>query len=143
MIVFVVMLSAYGLRSLSPSVVRGAVAATAVCAALYIGQSCYFYPPYSAVAFENYDFKGTLDEALNRAPGRVVLSDTGNQPYINLLFFGSLLGTHVPLQIGTPDDVRPGDIYIAYDPKRGTNGLYWIANDATKTLSETVVSLLP
>ena len=136
MIAFVVMLSAYELRSLSPSVARGVVALTAFCAALYVGQYFYFYPPYSAVAFENYDFKGTLNEALNRSPTRIVLSSTGNQPYINLLFFGSLFGTRVPLQIGTSDDLRPGDIYIDYDPKHGTNGLYWIATDTTKALSQ-------
>lgn len=134
MIAFALMLSAYGLRSLSPYLARGAVALTALCAALYVAQYFYIYPPYSAVAFENYDFKGTFDEALSRSPTRVVLSSQGNQPYINLLFFGSLAGTHVPLQVGSSDDVRPGDVYISYDPHRGPEGLYWIRDYTAKTL---------
>lgn len=130
LVVFAIVLSAYGLRALNSFMSRLAVAVTGLCAALYIIHYFLIYPADSAVAFENYGFKQTLDDALREYPSRIVLSDEGNVPYINLRFFGSLAGSRIPMLTGSRSDARPGDIFIIYDPQRVTNGFYTIDRDA-------------
>ena len=95
---------------------------TLICAAAYLAHYFFIYPAESAVAFENYDFAATFDEALRRAPTRIVLSDAGNVPYINLRFFGSLRGTHVRLVVGSRRGLQPGDLYIGYRPSTNVPG---------------------
>jgi hypothetical protein len=132
LVVFAIILSAYAFRTLTLVVARSAVALTAACALLYVINYFAFYPPASAIAFESYGFKHTLNEALVHTRGRVILSDEGNVPYINLLFFGSLSGTRIPLLCGSRRDARPGDVYIFYDPGRGAKGMYGIDAEAAK-----------
>lgn len=121
---FVIVLSTYGLRALKPAAAYAAVAGTAVLAALYVIHYFTLYPAVSAVAFQNYGFKQTLNEALRCEPNRVVLTSVMRAHYINLDFFGSLAGTRVPLLTGSREDVRPGDAQIIYDPSRPQGGLY-------------------
>jgi 4-amino-4-deoxy-L-arabinose transferase-like glycosyltransferase len=123
---FAVLLSAYGLRTLTPVISRVTVAITGLLACLYLVNYFVVYPSVSAVAFENYNFKKALSDALEGTPARVVLSSEGNVPYINLRFFGSLIGTKTPLVIGTRQDARAGDAYISYDPKRAMSGMYQV-----------------
>lgn len=125
MSVFGVVLSAYGLRNLSLSTARTVVAATALCALLYVLDYFTLYPPTSAEAFENYGFKETLIDALDHAPTRVILSDDeGDAPYMDLLFFGTLTHAHAPLLVGTRKDLLPGDAFIFYDTDYRTGRLY-------------------
>ncbi|HKS75616.1 MAG TPA: glycosyltransferase family 39 protein [Terriglobales bacterium] len=126
MVIFSVLLSAYGFRSLTPRLARAAVAVTGCCAILYLIHYFEIYPPKSAVAFENFGFKQTLDQAVHDTHGRIVLSSEGNQPYINLRFFGSLAGYQVPLVVGSRSDALPGDIYITYAPNSVGESLYRI-----------------
>ena len=124
MSVFAAILSTYGLACLSRPVARAFVALTALCAGLYVFHYFVLYPPQSAIAFENYGFKAALRDALASSPKRVVLSSRGNVPYINLLFFGTLEHTSVPLVVGTRDDLHPGDVFISYDLNSSRNGFY-------------------
>ena len=124
--IFAILLSAYGLRGMTARISGVVVAATAVLACLYVGNYFLEYPTVSAVAFVNYDFKKTLSEALQGSPNRIVLSSDGDSPYINLKYFGSLIGTEVPLLIGDRKDARAGDAYISYDPQRGLRGMYQV-----------------
>lgn len=124
MSVFAAILSAYGLAYLSRPAARVLVALTALCAGLYVFHYFVLFPPESAIAFENYGFEASLRDALASAPKRVVLSSQGNVPYINLLFFGTLEHTSVPLVVGTRDDLRPGDVFISYDWSSSRNGFY-------------------
>jgi len=124
MVVFAIVLSAYGLQGLKPVLARSMIGLTAACAVAYTLHYFLIYPPESAVAFENFGFKQTLIEALSRSQGRVILSEDGNVPYINLLFFGSMVGARAPMLVGTLADARPGDAYIFYARDQRTTGLY-------------------
>lgn len=121
MAVFGIVISAYALHDLSLSTARTIVATTALCALFYILDYFVIYPSISAEAFENYGLKEVLNEALDRAPNRIILSDEGNAPYIDLLFFGTLTHAGIPLLVGSRKDLQPGDAYIFYDTdyKRG------------------------
>jgi Dolichyl-phosphate-mannose-protein mannosyltransferase len=134
MLAFALVISAYGLATLGPLAARVVVALTSISAILYVIHYFVIYPPESAVAFENFGFKDALQEALDQAPTRVVLSDDGDEAYINLCFFGSLARTRVPLLTGSRKDVRPGDVYISYDPDRGLKGLYSVDRIASRPL---------
>src|SRR5262249_26583427 len=105
MIPFFILLSALALRELKPKLARATVALTALYATVYVIHYFTIYPPVSALAFENYGFKQTLAEALRLEPKRVVLTENGNVPHINLLFFGSLLDAHIPLLTGSRADL--------------------------------------
>jgi hypothetical protein len=120
-------LSAYGVPALKPWLARTVVAVTALCALGYTVHYFSLYPAVSVDAFENYGFKEALGEAVRRTQGRVLLGDEyGRSLYIDLLFFGSLSGTHVPMLIGTREDLRPGDVFIFFVPDRGMRGLYGV-----------------
>jgi 4-amino-4-deoxy-L-arabinose transferase-like glycosyltransferase len=133
MVVFAIPLSAYGLCALKLSIARATVAVTALCALLYTVHYFTIYPARSAVSFENYGFKDTLKEAVERTRGRIVLSDTGEVPYINLRFFGSLMGASVPLVLGSREDLQSGDVFIFYDHRRGAAGMYGLDLSAIAT----------
>ena len=124
MAVFGVMISAYGLHELTLPAARTVIAATALCSALYVLHYFIAYPTMSAEAFENYGFKEALVSALDWSPGRVILSAEGEEPYMDLLFFGVLTHAHAPLLVGSRADMRPGDAYIYYDTNYATGRLY-------------------
>lgn len=112
MSIFLIVLSGYGMLELKETSARGMLVFTAIMALLY--QEHYFtvYPQISAQAFESYGFKEALGQALKRNPDRVVLSNREKEQYINLLFFGTLSGTKIPLVMGSAEMLRPGDTYI-------------------------------
>jgi 4-amino-4-deoxy-L-arabinose transferase-like glycosyltransferase len=124
---YMIVLSAYAVQWLSSLSSRIVIALTSLCAAAYVTHYVVAYPRESILAFENYGFRQTLHAALDHSPRRVLLSPVGNQPYINLLFFGSLEHTQVPLLLGTSKEVIPGDIYIQFDPTGGEEGLYGLS----------------
>ncbi len=124
MAVFGIMISAYGLHELTLPAARTVVAATALCSALYVLHYFIAYPTVSAEAFENYGLKEALISALHWSRGRVILSDEGQEPYMDLLFFGTLTRAHIPLLVGSRTDLRPGDAYIFYDTNYATGRLY-------------------
>jgi hypothetical protein len=92
--------------------------ATAAQAGLYTWDYYVRYPAESALAFQNYGFKQTLEQASGLAPDRIVVSQLDNQPYINVLFFGLLVpaSKNIPILVGTADDVGRSDIFISLDP---------------------------
>ena len=138
MAVFGIVLSAYGFRALTPSTARTVVAATALCALLYVLDYFTLYSMASAESFENYGLKETLVEALDHAPTRVILSDEGEAPYMDLLFFGTLTHANVPLLVGTRKDQRPGDAYIFYDTDYRTGRLYSLELKPRETAKNSV-----
>ena len=124
MSLFVVMLSAYGLRNRFSAITRSMLALTAVCAVVYIVHYFVSYPAESVAVFETYGFKHALQDALAQNPKRVILLNDRHQPYIKLRFFGSLIGTQVPLLTGAVQDVRDGDAIVFYNPSPGVRGFY-------------------
>lgn len=130
MSVFAIMLSGYAIRDQVTFAVRGILALTIACAAAFIVHYFAIYPPQSAIAFESFGFREALQEALARTPRRVVVSGDEHQPYIKLRFFGSLIGTHVPLMTGSPEDVQTGDVLISYNPRGGDHGFYETATES-------------
>lgn len=124
MAVFGIVLSAYALRDLNLPAARAVVACTALCSLLYVLHYFTIYPPISAEAFENYGFKETLVESLDHTPNRVILADQGESPYMDLLFFGALLHTRVPLQLGSRSQLHAGDAYIFLDTNFENHRLY-------------------
>jgi hypothetical protein len=131
MVVFAIVLSAYGVHTLNLFRARLAVVLTALCAALYLIHYFVVYRPSSAEAFGNYNFRHVLHEAVDRRPRRIVLSSMCYQPYINLLFFGSLERTSIPLVIGSRRDVAEGDVFISYDSSAGSAGYYVLVDPQT------------
>jgi 4-amino-4-deoxy-L-arabinose transferase-like glycosyltransferase len=133
LLVFAMMLSAYPLIQLSVLAARSIVALTALGACLYVVHYFIMYPPQSAAAFENFGFKDTLRAALAEMPNRVVLSSEGNEPYINLRFFGNIEHAQIPLVVGAQRDLRPGDVFISYDPTRVLDGFYHVERNLPGT----------
>lgn len=134
MAVFGIVISAYGLKELTVPAARAVVAATSLCALFYVLHYFVAYPPISAEAFENYGLEETLTEALSRSPSRVILSAEGQEPYMDLLFFGTLAHADVPLLVGSRADLRSGDAYIFYDTNYATGRLYGLEIKPTGTL---------
>lgn len=112
MSVFLVVLSGYGMLKLRTTSARVMLALTVIISLLYEVNYFTVYPRISAEAFENFGFKEVLSQALKRNPSRVVLSDRDSSQYINLRFFGTLAEARVPLIMGSPGILRPGDVYI-------------------------------
>jgi hypothetical protein len=135
MAVFAIPLSAFGLSVLGLKTARVLVVLTAICAGAYVAHYFVIYPKESALAFENFDFKGSLHDALSRAPIRVILSADDPFQYINLRFFGSLAQTHAPLIIGGHEAVHPGDVYISHDPEGKGGRFFNVEGDGTRVVS--------
>jgi 4-amino-4-deoxy-L-arabinose transferase-like glycosyltransferase len=122
LVVFAIVLSAYGLRWIGrrfgviPSLAFGVAAALQ--AALYVHDYFVAYPAASARAFENYGFKEALARATSIAGNRVVVDSADNQPYISALFFGALLAKkpRVPIVVGDLKELAPGDVLVFADP---------------------------
>jgi 4-amino-4-deoxy-L-arabinose transferase-like glycosyltransferase len=116
MVIFAVLLSVYGVRYLARwRLDRVIVLLTAANAGLYVVHYFSAYPPVSAVAFENYGFREALLRARSMARGKIIISNEGNQPYINMLFFDSVLPDpqrKVPVVLGNRDDLRDGDVLV-------------------------------
>jgi 4-amino-4-deoxy-L-arabinose transferase-like glycosyltransferase len=139
MVVFAILLSTYGVRYAGRWRLSGAlVALTAINAALYTTDYFRRYPAESAVAFENYGFREALLAARDRAHGRIVVSAAGNQPYINVLFFDSVLpdARRIPVVLGREEDVRSGDVFVfplapaeLPDLRRAVDGGLYAARD--------------
>ena len=125
MVIFAVLLSAYGVRYL----VRWRLAAamvvlTAVNAGLYAFHYFHDYPPISAIAFENHGFREALLRARSLATRRIVISTAGNQPYIyiQMLFFDSALPgwpPRIPVVLGGLTGLQEGDVLIFPAPAKG------------------------
>lgn len=122
LVVFAVLLSAYGLRWIAlrfGAAASAALTATAALqAVLYLHHYFIAYPAVSACAFENYGFKEALARAASIARNRVVVDSADNQPYISALFFGALLPekARVPIVVGDLEQLAPGDMLIFSDP---------------------------
>jgi len=139
MAVFAILLSTYGLQYAGRWRLSGAlVALTAINAALYTADYFRRYPAESSFAFENYGFREALLAARDRTHGRIVVSAAGNQPYINVLFFESVLPDtrHIPVVLGRKEDVRPGDVFVfplapgeTPDVRRATEGGLFAVSD--------------
>ena len=106
LVVFAILLSAYGLRWITRrfgALASGALAAAAALqAAFYLHDYFVAYPAVSARAFENYGFKDALVRAASIAQNRIVVDSADNQPYISALFFGALMPekARVPIVVG-------------------------------------------
>ena len=138
MVVFGIVLSAYALQELSLLAARGVVACTALCSLLYVLHYFIVYPPMSADAFENYGFKETFVESLDRSPKRIILARQGDSPYMNLLFFGTLLHADIPLLMGSRNDLHPGDAYIFLDTNYANHRLYRFEVKSSDRIENTV-----
>jgi hypothetical protein len=115
MVPFALLLSAYGIGRLEKwRIAEVMVLLTAVNAAVYADDYFRRYPPTSAVAFENYGFRQAMLQAREMARRNVVVADEGNQPYIDTLFFDSVLpnprGVRAVLADGK--ELQPGDVLI-------------------------------
>ena len=123
LVVFAILLSAYGLRGIAQRFGTAAAgtltAAAALQAALYVHHYFVAYPAVSARAFENYGFKEALARAASMAQNRVVVDAADNQPYISALFFAALLpeNTRVPVVVGDVKSLVPGDVLVFADPR--------------------------
>jgi hypothetical protein len=123
LVVFAILLSAYGLRWIARrfgAVAAGTLtAAAALQAVLYLHDYFVAYPAVSARAFENYGFKEALARAASIAQDRIVVDSADNQPYISALFFGALLPEkpRVPIVVGDLKSLAPGDVLIFADPR--------------------------
>lgn len=136
MAVYAIPLSAFGINALGAKAGRVSVVLTAVCASLYIAHYFFVYPAISAMAFENFDFQGSLREALSRSPIRVVLLTHDEEfQYINLKFFGSLIGNSVPLVMGSRENLRLGDVAISHDPAGSATHFYSVDDKVTRTVA--------
>lgn len=119
--IFAILLSTWGLEAIARSgqarIAAAAVLLAACNAAQYTADYFTRYAEASADAFEGYGFKEALDAAVRRGGGRVVVSPNGNQPYIQLLFYSSLVqprpAREVTMADGTP--LGPDDLVITFD----------------------------
>jgi 4-amino-4-deoxy-L-arabinose transferase-like glycosyltransferase len=122
--VFAVLWSAIGMNVLvqrsGKRLAAAALILTAASCFLYVHHYFIRFPAVSARAFENFGFREALEIAVARAEGKVVLSPRGEQPYIHLLFFGPFVANPrgVPIRIGDPAEVNPGDVLVSFDPDR-------------------------
>jgi 4-amino-4-deoxy-L-arabinose transferase-like glycosyltransferase len=120
--IFAIVISVVGARRLRDKISVWLMAplllATAIQAGFYTWDYYVRYPAESALAFQNYGFKQTLEQASAMAPDRIVVSKLDNQPYIDVLFFGLLVPAtkNVSIVVGTEDDVGPRDLFISRDP---------------------------
>ena len=123
LVVFAILLSAYGLRWITRrfgALASGALAAAAALqAAFYLHDYFVAYPAVSARAFENYGFKDALVRAASIAQNRIVVDSADNQPYISALFFGAPLPekARVPIVVGDLKSLAPGDVLVFADPQ--------------------------
>jgi 4-amino-4-deoxy-L-arabinose transferase-like glycosyltransferase len=127
MVVFAIPLSvaaAAWLRARSRPLLAVALATCAALqAGLYVANYFGSYPATSIAAFENYGFKQALGYALQNASGRVIVDERQNQPYIELLFFRSLLdyrgetaAQEKAVFVGSASALQEGDLFIKFDP---------------------------
>jgi hypothetical protein len=120
MAIFAILLSVYGVRYLARWRLAGLmVALTAANAGFYARNYFCAYPPVSAIAFENHGFREALIAARGMADGRIVISNEGNQPYMDMLFFDSVLpqpGRKVSVLLGDSHDLHEGDVLIYPTP---------------------------
>jgi 4-amino-4-deoxy-L-arabinose transferase-like glycosyltransferase len=123
LVVFAILLSAYGLRwparRFGEKTSAVLPAAAALQAVLYLHDYFVAYPAVSASAFENYGFKEALARATSIAEKRVVVDSADNQPYISVLFFGAQLPEkpRVPIVVGDLKQLAPGDVLVFADPR--------------------------
>jgi len=123
LVVFAILLSAYGLRwtarRFGERTSAALTAAAALQAVLYLHDYFVAYPAVSASAFENYGFKEALARAASLAERRVVVDNADNQPYIRALFYGALMApeARVPIVIGDRSRLAPGDVLVFADPR--------------------------
>jgi len=123
LVVFAILLSAYGLRwtarRFGETTSAALTATAALQAVLYLQNYFLAYPAISASAFENYGFKEALARAASIAENRVVVDSADNQPYISALFFGAQLPEkpRVPIVIGDLKQLAPGDVLVFADPR--------------------------
>jgi hypothetical protein len=126
MLVFVLPLSVIGavvVRQRMGAAIMGAiVTAAGLQAGVYIADYFHAYPQRSVLAFESYGFKQALQVAQWRATGRVLVDSGQNQPYMLVLFERALqqestrLEPQPPIALGSRTELRPGDLFVAYDP---------------------------
>lgn len=123
LVVFAILLSAYGLRwtarRFGATTSAALTAAAALQAALYLHDYFVAYPAVSARAFENFGFRESLERAASIAQNRVVVDGADNQPYIGALFFGALMPqkARVPIVVGDVKSLLPGDVLVFADPR--------------------------
>ncbi|MBS1209164.1 MAG: hypothetical protein H6R19_1562 [Proteobacteria bacterium] len=81
----------------------------------------------SAHAFEGFGFKEALETALANSRGRVLISQNSNQPYIQMLFYTSLMQTTPRVPVLMSQDIIPGpdDLLIRFDPQDSHNRERW------------------
>jgi hypothetical protein len=151
LVVFAILLSAYGLgditRRFGGAAASALTAAAALQAVLYLHDYFSAYPPVSARAFENFGFKEAIARAESIASTRVVVMDRAEkQPYISILYFGALAAEapRVPVVVGNLKDLAPGDVLVFADPQFAHRDLreglparsvYAVADFATATRS--------
>ncbi len=116
MMIFVVLLSTYGVRYVARWRLAGAILVlTAANAGLYAFNYFRDYPPIAAVAFENHGFREALLLSRTLSTGKIVISRSGNQPYIDMLFFDSVLPDpqrKILVVLGEYSDLKEGDVFI-------------------------------
>jgi 4-amino-4-deoxy-L-arabinose transferase-like glycosyltransferase len=122
MAVFAVLWSVIGMNVLAQRPgklpARMALAAMAVSSVLYVYHYFTRFPSESVPEFENFGFREALQVAVEKARGKVVLSPSGEQVYIHLLFFRSFIANPrgVAIEMGNRSQVEPGGIFIRFDP---------------------------
>ena len=110
---FILLLSCFGLdfllnNKISP---KGKILATstifiALTTQAYFYTHHYFtiYPNQSIKAYESYDFKSDITQALKLKPQEIIISSISANPYIYYAFYENLVPNHknIPIKIDTP-----------------------------------------
>lgn len=120
LVVFAILLSAYGLHSVARRF--GAVAASAFIAAAVLQTAFYLddyfvrYPAASVLAFESYGFKEALARAASIATTRVVV-DASEDKHNSVPFYTALMpeASRVPILIADRNELAPGDVLVFAD----------------------------
>ena len=119
-IVFLIALSCVGAGWLAANrrglLIGGLTILAAVQATFYLWNYFTVYPATSARAFQNYDFHDSLLLAHVLHPDRIVIGNQDNRPDISMRLYQAIEGFADPWLIGTPGDVRTGDVLIERIP---------------------------
>jgi len=130
--IYVILISAWAMHAMAAGkhrrLVSVALALTALNAISYTADYfTRFAREESASAFEGFGFKEALDIALAQTRGRVLVSDDGNQPYIQMLYYTSLLHTPPRVPVAMANGTLPGrdDLMIRFAPDDISNRERW------------------
>lgn len=74
------------------------------------------YPPKSAIAFESYNFKDCLSNAIKQNPQKIIVSSIANVPYGHLEFYKRTIGYNGIIEMTIALPVAEKNICVIYFP---------------------------